>query len=198
MVGTGAREVDELLTGGALRCCGCAGELRPWGHARERWVRDAAVVERVRPRRSWCSLCRCTHVLLPISMLVRRADTVAVIGGALLAKAEGAGHRRVAVMLDRPVSTVRGWLRRFGARAEGLRVLFTGLLHALDASAVAVRVTGSVFTDALEALGLASVAAARLFGPRPAWQFASAASGGLLLGWPLMRGAAQGVAANTS
>jgi len=121
-------------------------------------------------------------VLLPASGLVRRADTVAVIGRALLAKAAGAGHRRVAAVLDRPVSTVRGWLRRFGARAESLRVLFTALLPALDACAEAAGVTGSLFTDAVEALGLAAAAAARLFGPRPAWQFASAASSGQLLG----------------
>ena len=76
------------------------------------------------------------------------------------------------------------------ARAESLRVLFTGLLHALDASAAEVGVTGSVFADALEVLGLAAAAAARLLGPRPAWQFASAATGGLLLGPAL--------AANTS
>ena len=194
MVGTDPLEVEQLLTGGELRCPGCAGELRPWGHARERGVRDETVVVRVRPRRSWCSRCRCTHVLLPASMLVRRADTAVVIGRALLAKAQGSGHRSVAVLLDRPVSTVRGWLRRFEVRAESLRVLFTGLLHVLDASAAAVAVTGSVFTDALQVLGLAAAAAARLFGPRPAWQFASAASCGLLLG----RAAAQGVAANTS
>lgn len=136
----------------------------------------------VRPRRSSCSQCRCTHVLLPASTLVRRADTVAVIGRALLAKVAGAGHRSIAALLDRPVSTVRGWLRRFGVRAESLRTLFTVLLHALDASAPAAGVTGSEFADALQVLGLAAAGAARLFGPRPAWQFASAASGGLLLG----------------
>jgi hypothetical protein len=121
-------------------------------------------------------------VLLPASTLLRRADTVAVIGWALLAKAAGAGHRNVAAALGRPVSTVRGWLRRFGVRAESLRVLFTVLFHELDASAAALPVTGSVFADALHSLGSAAAAAARLLGPRPAWQFASAASGGLLLG----------------
>jgi hypothetical protein len=137
MVGTDPLEVDQLLTGGELRCPGCAGELRPWGHARERGVRDETTVLTVRPRRSSCSQCQCTHVLLPSSTLVRRADTVAVIGRALLAKAAGARHRSIAALLDRPVSTVRGWLRRFDARADSLRVLFTALLHALDASAAA-------------------------------------------------------------
>ena len=144
------------------------------------------MVVTLRPRRSSCSQCRGTHVLVPASTLVRRADTVEVIGQALLLKAGGSGHRSIAARLGRPVSTVRGWLRRFGARAEALRVLFTGLLHALDATAAAGNPTGSVFTDALEMLGLAAAAAARLFGPRPAWQFASAASGGLLLGPVLM------------
>ena len=190
MVGTDPLEVERLLTGGELRCPDCAGELRPWGHARGRGVREENGVVTVRPRRSSCSRCRCTHVLLPASMLVRRADAVAVIGRALLAKAGGSGQRSIAAGLGRPVSTVRGWLRRFGVRAESLRVLFTALLHDLDACAAAVAVTGSVFTDALEVLGLAAAAAARLFGPRPAWQFASAASGGLLLG--------PGLAANTS
>ncbi len=75
-----------------------------------------------RPRRSWCSGCRRTHVLLPASMLVRRADAVVVIGAALLAKAAGQGHRPIAVLLGRPESTVRGWLRRFTGRAESVRV----------------------------------------------------------------------------
>jgi hypothetical protein len=114
-------------------------------------------------------------------MLLRRADAVAVIGAALLSKATGRGHRTIARTLGRPESTVRGWLRRFAARAEGVRVLFTGLLHALDANAAAVSPAGSVFADALEVVGLAAAAACRLFGPRPAWQFASAASDGRLL-----------------
>ena len=133
------------------------------------------------PRRSRCSGCGRTHVLLAASMLVRRADGVAVIGAALVAKSAGAGHRTIAAGNGRPASTVRGWLRRFGGRAEQLRVLFTGLLHALDASAGALLPTGSVFSDALTALGAAAAAAVRLFGPRCPWQFTAAASAGLLL-----------------
>lgn len=194
MVGTDPLEVDRLLTGGHLRCPGCAGELRPWGHARGRGVREAEATVISRPRRSSCSVCPQTHVLLPAAMLARRADAVAVIGAALLAKATGVGHRPIAQMLGRPVSTVRGWMRRFGRRAEGVRVLFIGLLHVLDPTAGAVHPTGSVFGDALEVLGLAAAAASRLFGPRPAWQFAASASGGLLLGpHPVC-----GLAANTS
>lgn len=191
MVGTDPLEVDRLLTGGGLRCPGCAGELRPWGYARSRGVREEHAIVTSRPRRSSCSGCRQTHVLLPASMLVRRADAVDVIGAALLANAAGLGHRPIAVVLGRPVSTVRGWLRRFADRADNVRVLFTGLLQALDPAVAAVTPTGSAFGDALDVLGLAAAAAARLFGPRPAWQFVASASGGLLLG-------PSPVAANTS
>lgn len=181
MVGTDPLEVDRLLNGGQLRCPGCAGELRPWGHARGRGVRAEEGTVTLRPRRSSCAQCRGTHVLLPASMLVRWADAVVVIGAALLGKAAGLGHRRLAAAAGRPVSTVRGWLRRFAGRAESVRVLFTGLLHALDAAVAALVPTGSDFGDALDAVGLAEAAATRLFGPRPAWEFASFASGGRLL-----------------
>jgi hypothetical protein len=121
-------------------------------------------------------------------MLARRADGVAVIGTALLAKAEGLGHRTIAAGVGRPASTVRGWLRRFGRRAQALRVLFTGLLHALDRAAGSLLSTGSGVCDALAAVGAAAAAAVRLFGPRGPWQFAAAASGGLLLGPVAPRG----------
>lgn len=182
MVGIDPLEVDRLLLGGLLRCPGCEAQLRPWGWARSRGVRELAEVVIVRPRRSLCSGCTGTHVLLPELLLARRADTAAVVGAALAAKASGVGHRSIAVRLDRPVGTVRAWLRRFASRAEGLRVLFTGLLFVLDPEADGPRPTGSLFADAVEAVGLAAAAAVRMFGPRPAWQFASAASSGLLLG----------------
>ena len=194
MVGTDLLEVDRLLLGGLLRCPGCESQLRPWGWARVRGVRELTEVIVVRPRRSLCSGCSGTHVLLPELLLARRADTAAVIGAALTAKATGAGHRSIAVMLDRPVGTVRAWLRRFVGHAESIRVLFIGLLFLLDPEADGPRPAGSLFADAVEAVGLAAAAAVRMFGPRPAWQFASAASGGLLLG-PVM---ATGLSGNTS
>ena len=46
--------------------------------------------------------------------IVRPADTTEAVGNALVAKANGAGHRTIAANLDRPASTVRRWLR--GAR----------------------------------------------------------------------------------
>jgi len=125
-------------------------------------------------------------VLLPATWLARRADAAAVIGAALMAKATGLGHRPTAAALGRPASTVRGWLRRFGARAEDIRGLFTGLLLALDPEAGPLVATGSVFADAVEVLGRAAASAVVRLSPIPPWEFASRATGGLLLAPPML------------
>jgi hypothetical protein len=124
MVGTDAVEVERGLRAGEL-ACPCGGYLRPWGHARARAVRGVGVL---RPRRARCGACLVTHVLLAVSCLLRRADSVDVIGAALLAKATGAGHRPIGARLERPASTVRGWLRAFARNAEALRSMFMRLL----------------------------------------------------------------------
>jgi hypothetical protein len=181
MVGTDPVEVEGLLLAGELACPSCAGVLRPWGHARWRSSRQEGDGVLHRPRRASCAACAKTHVLLPERWLSRRADSVVVIGSALLAKATGAGHRPIASGLGRPASTVRGWLRRFEARAEDVRVLFTRLLYALDPEAGPLLPRGSVFADAVEALGRAGAAAVRRLAPGSPWGFASRASAGLLL-----------------
>ena len=84
---------------------------------------DRAGAERVRPRRSRCSGCRATHVLLPVFCLLRRAYSVAVIGAALAAKAAlGLGHRRIAAGLGVPAGDGAGLVaavRRAGRRRCG-------------------------------------------------------------------------------
>jgi len=121
--------VERQLAGGELGCPLCGGALGGWGHARPRPVRMAEGPDVVlAPRRSRCPGCGATHVLLPAWCLSRRADEGAVIGSALQAAAAGAGHRTIAARLGRPASTVRGWLRRFAARAEDVRAFFTVLL----------------------------------------------------------------------
>lgn len=118
---------------------------------------------------------------MPACWLPRRADAVSVIGAALLAKVAGRGHRPIAVMLDRPVSTVRGWLRRFTTNADALWVWFTRLLHALDPQAAPVMPTGSVFADAVEAVGRAASAAVLRLSPSCPWELAARATAGRLL-----------------
>lgn len=177
-----ADRVERDLVEGRLRCPDCDGELRPWWRGRERRLRDGSGWRRVQPRRSRCRACRRTHVLLPVIALRRRVDVVDVIGSALEHFSLGAGHRTIARRVGVPPTTVRGWLRRFASGAERIRVFFTGLALGIDASLSRLKPHGSVLADAVEAIGQAASAAATLFGPRPVWQFASGATGGMLLG----------------
>ena len=136
-----------------------------WGHARRRLVREAGAGRCwLRPRRARCAGCGCTHVLLPVSVLARRADTAAVIGAALAGAAAGLGHRRVAEQAGRPASTVRGWLRRFASRAEALRSAFTGVLCALDPDPLLPAPGGSPAGDAVAAIVAAAAAVVRRWG----------------------------------
>lgn len=132
MVGSDEGEVERELVAGGLACAACGGMLRPWGFARWRVQRGGGGVQlRRRPRRSICAGCGATHVLLAVDGFVRRRDLAEVIGEALVAKAAGAGFRRIARRLGVPPDTVRGWLRRFAARAGEVREFFTRLAHGL-------------------------------------------------------------------
>ena len=114
--------VERQLAGGELACPSCGGVLGGWGNAVTRPVRQpGGDDELVTPRRSRCRACRATHVLLPVQLLCRRADAGAVIGRALEESAAGAGHRKIAGLLGRPVSTVRGWLRALAQNAGPVR-----------------------------------------------------------------------------
>ena len=187
IVGTDPLEVERALVGGELECPDCAGRLCPWGWARWRVLRCRDVELRHRARRSRCTVCAVTHVLIGSNSLLRRRDQVEVIGVALTAKAQGAGHRLVALSVGVPVSTVRGWLRRFAVNAAMVRVWFTVLAHDLDPLLGPIGPAGTAVGDAVEAIGVAARAAVLRLGPVGAWRFASLASGGRLLsntGWP--------------
>lgn len=185
-VGKGVFDVERQLSAGLLACPGCGGRLGRWGYARRRVVRDDGQIRwRFRPRRAICAGCGHTHVLLPVSCLARRADVVAVIGAALGHAALGWGHRRIAERLGRPAGTVRGWLRRFAARAGPLRSAFTVLLCELDPDPPVLEPAGSQVADAVAAIAAAAAAVARRW-ERPVvamspWQVAAAVTAGLLL-----------------
>jgi hypothetical protein len=183
MVGTDQARVDRELAAGALACPGCGADLRPWGHARQRVLRAKGAAEclRLRPRRSRCAGCGATHVLLPTATLARRADLVVVIGAALVAKAAGDGHRRIAARLGRPATTVRDWLRRFAAHAKPIRAAFSSLALALDSEADPPGPTGTALADAVEAIGWAAAATVRRLGVLSPWRLAAAVTGGWLL-----------------
>ncbi|MGB3233751.1 MAG: hypothetical protein WA944_15425 [Mycobacterium sp.] len=182
-------QVECRLAAGELSCPSCGGVLAGWGRARPRRLRGADGPVELCPRRSRCTGCKVTHVLLPVTALLRRADTAAVIVSALAAKAtRGVGFRRIAAELDRPAETVRGWLRRFAERAEAVRSVFTVWLRAVDADPVMPDAAGGVFVDAVVAIvALAAAIGRRFLLPTvsPA-ETVVAVSGGRLLapGWP--------------
>jgi len=187
-VGADVDGVERRLASGELTCPDCAGVLAGWGRARRRLLRGPVGVVALCPRRSRCTGCGVTHVLLPVVALLRRADTASVIGSALVGKARGVGFRRIAAGLGRPAETVRGWLRRFAGRVEPVRVVFTGWLRALEPEPVLPGPAGTALADAVTAILAASRAAAGRFalGTVAPWEVAVAVSAGCLLapGWP--------------
>lgn len=188
-VGDSVVEVEAALAAGRIGCPRCPGALAGWGWARTRVVRGAGGPISLRPRRGRCSGCGVTHVLLPVSVLARRADAVEVIGAALAARASGAGWRSIAARLGRAGETVRGWLRRFAERAEAVRVFFTVLLVGVAIDPVPAAAAGSRFADAVASVLAMAVGAGSRWPGMVAlspWRIACAACGGRLLspGWP--------------
>jgi transposase-like protein len=182
IVGTDAAAVEVELAAHRLSCPDCWSWLRGWGYARERDVRcERAVIERRRPRRTICSSCRRTHVLLADDTLSRRRDVVQVIGAALVASSKGTGRRRVAAALGLHESTVSSWLRRFSQMAVAIREHFTRWAAVLGPGHEPITPRGSAFNDALEAIGVVGVVAVRRFGPLSPWSLASKLTGGGLL-----------------
>lgn len=134
----------------ASRVSVVSGGAGPWGYARERVLRCASRTVVLVPRRARCRGCAGTHVLLRDVALSRRRDEVSVIGAAVEAKATGVGHRRIAARLGVPKDTVRGWLRRFAAGAEAIRVHFARWAFVLAPELGPVLPAGGGFADALE------------------------------------------------
>jgi hypothetical protein len=193
--------VELRLASGQVVCPGCLGALRPWGWARPRGVHGLVGV--LHPRRARCPVCLVTHVLLPVTVLLRRAYAVEVIGAALVARAGGSGHRVIGPTLGVPAATVRAWLRVMGARLETARTWLLQVAHRAGVDQAVPKALGSPWRDVLAALDAASRAVTGRFGvfgvlgPVTAWQVAAACSAGRFLspGWP-PRGA--GSTGNTS
>ena len=182
--------VESRLAGGKVVCPGCAAVLRPWGWARPRTVFGLAGV--LVPRRSRCAGCLSTHVLLPVTVLLRRAYAVELVGAVFVARASGVGHRRIAEWLGLPAATVRGWLRVMGARLERVRTVLLVLARRAGVDQPIPKARGCAWRDMLAALAAARTAVTGRFGPVgvlgpvTVWQLGAACSAGRLLapGWP--------------
>lgn len=110
-------------------------------------------VRSLRPRRACCSACETTHVVVLAWSVPRRLDGAEVIGHALLAKAQGDGHRTIALRLGRPPAIVRGWLRAFARRAEAVQGSALRWARAIDALLEPGRPAASPLAEAVDALG---------------------------------------------
>lgn len=177
--------IGPSLTAG-MRCRDCSGELGSWGSYRRR-VRVGRARFRLLVRRARCRACERTHALLPGFLLCRRLDAVDAVGCALGMACEGRGYRPIAAALGRAVSTVRGWLRRLGARADLLRGWFVGL--AVEMAEPPARAPPEASSSPLgllvRAIADAFLAARLRLGPGAVtggvWAFSSAATSGRLL-----------------
>ena len=131
-------------------------------------------------------------MLLPVTLLLRRAYTAPVIWAALVDRAAGLGHRRVAARLGLVAATVRNWLRRAGSRLEAVRAVFVRLAVEAGVDVVVPKASGSLWMDAVAAVELAVTVIGGRFGElgevTPA-MVAVTASGGRLLApdWPSQR-----------
>lgn len=158
--------------------------------------RIAGLVDPVRPRRARCRACAVTHVLLPVTVLLRRAYAAEQIWAALNARADGLGHRRIAAVIRVPAATVRGWLRRAADRLEAVRNWFLGIAVTAGVDVVIPDGSGCPWRDVLAAVETATTAIRFRFGGAGLVdavtpdRVAVAASGGRLLapGWLSPRG----------
>jgi hypothetical protein len=129
-----------------------------------------------------CGPCRVSHALLPAFVLAWRLDVAETVGTVLAEVAGGGcGVRPAAARAGVPDTTVRGWVRRFRARAAELGVVFAAL--AVDLGGEAIRPPAEAGRFALAAVTAAFDAAAALPGWLAVglWRFASAVSGGRLI-----------------
>jgi hypothetical protein len=129
--------------------------------------------------RVWCTACGKTQTLIPWFVLPWRWDEVDVIGRAVELAAKGWGHRRIAIALGRPATTVRGWLRRIRRSARELSAALLAMAVAWGWS------SWEVPTLALPRLVAAVAVLAQQWHrgrvPGASWRVANLVTGGRLL-----------------
>jgi hypothetical protein len=133
-----------------------------------------------------------TQVLLPVTVLVRRAYSAATVVAAVLGRAEGRGHRTVAAELGVPATTARGWLRRMAGRLGPVAALFTKVAVTVGIDQPGPAGASSPWADVVAAIGAATAAFKARFGTGgesrtvTAARVAAACSNGRLIspGWP--------------
>jgi transposase-like protein len=178
--------VDEYLAAGRELevprpdCPSCSSSMTFWsGYLRA--VRESGRCYSMWVPRARCGVCETSHALLPAFVAVGRLDVVETIGAVLEEVSEGPGGvRPAAERAGVPHTTARGWLRRFGSRAEQLAVAFAAL--AVELGGAVIDAVGDVARRALLAMRRAFAAAASLPGWQVLghWRFVNAVVGGAL------------------
>lgn len=163
-------------------CPSCAAPMRFWSGYR-RSVRVADRFLRVWVRRARCSACRRSHGLIPSFLLQHRQDRADTIGDAIAGIADGASIGATARGSGVPFTTVRGWWRRFRARAPLWWSGFAALTIEFGGAVPARWPTGPP-AAAVAAIGWAHAAAAVRHPARmlAVWGFVAVVSGGTLIG----------------
>ena len=163
-------------------CPRCSSLMGFWS-GYERSVRAGGRCHRLWIVRARCLACRVSHALLPSFALVGRLDVVETIGQALVdVAAGGISIGGVAVRLDVPFRTVRGWVRRFRARASLWWSGFAALTVELG-GAIPARWPSGLSAAAIAAMGWAHRAAFARHEMRTGllWAFVSVVCGGALI-----------------
>jgi hypothetical protein len=158
-------------------CPLCSGPTGPWhGYARHlRGDGDRLIwIARVR-----CRNCAVTQALLPWFVLPWRWDAVDVIGRALEMAADDVGVRRIAATLERPETTVRGWVRRFRFVAETLAAAILALAASWGWSGWGLPTAAPA--RCLSAVGAIAGEWRRRYGAGRRWRITNLITGGRLL-----------------
>lgn len=162
-------------------CPSCVSPMRFWtGYRRSVRVDDRFF--RVWVRRAHCGGCRRSHALIPSFLFKGRQDPGGVIGEAIAEIAGGVSIGEVSRRVRVAFSTVRGWWRRFRARAPSWWSGFAALSVELGATVPACWPTGPP-AAAVAAIGWAHEAATIRHPVRalPVWAFVSVVLGGLVI-----------------
>lgn len=172
IVGVLPHEVEPMLAAGVgpthaagSRCPVCDGEIAGAWAGYERSLRLGGRVVRLRIGRTRCRGCRTTHAILPSFVVPGRLDAAPSLAGALALAARGWGHRPIAGRLGLPATTVRGWLRRLGARALAHAAHLQALALAMGAPTARPPPATTALGALWRTLGALGRAARRHLGP---------------------------------
>ena len=164
-----------------VSCPSCSTPMWFWSGYR-RSVRVAERFTRIWIRRGRCRGCRQSHALIPSFLLAGRQDPGEVVGAAITSIAGGVSIGATARRVGVPFTTVRGWWRRFRARAPTWWSGFAAVTVELGGQVPARWPTGPP-AAAVAAIGEAHLAALARHPARtpPVWGFVSVIVGGTLL-----------------